>query len=58
MEINENGLRPKYLNEFIGQKELIYKLTIYVNVAKKKKEVSDHILFYGPSGCGKTTLAN
>ena len=58
MEINENGLRPKFLNEFIGQKELIYKLTIYINVAKKKKEVLDHILFYGPSGCGKTTLAN
>ena len=58
MEINENSLRPKYLNEFIGQKELIYKLTIYINVAKKKKEVLDHILFYGPSGCGKTTLAN
>ncbi|MGM9857744.1 MAG: Holliday junction branch migration DNA helicase RuvB [Bacilli bacterium] len=58
MEINENGLRPKYLKEFIGQKELIYKLSVYIDAARKRKEVLDHILFYGPAGCGKTTLAN
>lgn len=53
----EKSLRPKKLDEFIGQKELIQKLKIYLQAAKKRNEPMDHILFHGPPGLGKTTLA-
>lgn len=49
--------RPFYLNEFIGQKSLIDNLKIFINSAKKREQVMDHVLFYGPPGLGKTTLA-
>lgn len=52
------SLRPSWLNEYIGQTNLINNLRIYINAAKQRNEVLDHILFYGPPGIGKTTLAN
>ena len=50
-------VRPKYLDEFIGQAKLKEKLKIYISAAKGRNEPLDHILFYGPPGLGKTTLA-
>lgn len=52
-----NILRPDFLNEFIGQKNIKNNLAVYINAAKKLETNLDHILFYGPPGLGKTTLA-
>ena len=54
----ENTLRPKYLNEYIGQTKVKENMKIYIEAAKKRKEPLDHVLLYGPQGLGKTTLAN
>src|SRR3712207_725283 len=51
------ALRPKYLREVIGQKEVARRLAIAVNAAKKLREPLSHILFDGPPGLGKTTFA-
>ncbi len=55
---NEYSLRPQRLSEYIGQKNVKKKLSIFVQAAKNRKEALDHVLFYGPPGLGKTTLAN
>lgn len=55
---NENNLRPKWLNEYIGQEKVKNQLNIYIQAAKQRKESLDHTLLYGPPGLGKTTLAN
>lgn len=52
------SLRPESLNEFIGQKAVIEKLSISIQAAKKRQETLEHVLFYGPPGLGKTTLAH
>lgn len=51
-------LRPKTLEEYIGQENIKKNLSIYIGAAKHRKETLDHVLFYGPPGLGKTTLAN
>lgn len=51
-------LRPKLLNEFIGQRNFIENLKVYIYAAKQRKEPLDHILLSGPPGLGKTTLSN
>ena len=51
------SLRPRMLNEYIGQKESKEMLSIYIEACKKRNEALDHCLFYGPPGLGKTTLA-
>jgi len=52
------SLRPKLLNECIGQRNVKDKLAIAIAAAQKRSEPLEHILFYGPPGLGKTTLAN
>jgi Holliday junction DNA helicase RuvB len=52
------SLRPKYLNECIGQKNVKEKLSIAITAARQRSEPLEHILFYGPPGLGKTTLAH
>ena len=55
---NENSLRPKSIDEYIGQDKAKENLQIYINAAKLRGESLDHVLLYGPPGLGKTTLAN
>ncbi len=54
----ETTLRPKFIEEFNGQKNIIDNLKIIVKAAKQRSEPLDHVLFYGPPGLGKTTLAH
>ncbi|MBR0414403.1 MAG: Holliday junction branch migration DNA helicase RuvB [Clostridia bacterium] len=53
----ELSLRPKVLEEYIGQDKVKEKLKIYIAAAKNRNDILDHILLYGPPGLGKTTLA-
>ena len=53
----ENGLRPRSLEDYIGQKKVKENLEIYIKAAKERREALDHVLLYGPPGLGKTTLA-
>ncbi|WP_455257533.1 Holliday junction branch migration DNA helicase RuvB [Peptoniphilus asaccharolyticus] len=56
--IVENSLRPKRLDEYIGQYKVIEKLNIFIEAAKNRHEPLDHVLLSGPPGLGKTTLSN
>ncbi|MCD5383285.1 Holliday junction branch migration DNA helicase RuvB [candidate division WOR-3 bacterium] len=53
----ERTLRPKSLNEFVGQERLKENLTVFIEATRRRDEPLDHILFFGPPGLGKTTLA-
>ena len=57
-ERTEVSLRPKTLDEYIGQTKVKENMKIYIEAAKKRNEPLDHILLYGPPGLGKTTLAS
>ena len=54
----ETSIRPKLLEEYIGQSKVKENMKIYIEAAKKRGEALDHVLLYGPPGLGKTTLAN
>ena len=54
---NEGSLRPRWLNEYIGQEKTKEKLKIFMGAAKTRGEALDHVLLSGPPGLGKTTLA-
>ena len=54
----EKSLRPSQFDEFIGQKELVDNLKLYIEAANRRGDALDHVLLFGPPGLGKTTLAN
>lgn len=56
-ELFDNELRPKRLNDYIGQNQIKDALVVFIKAAKMRNEPLEHILFHGPPGLGKTTLA-
>ena len=56
--IVEKTLRPSHFDDFIGQKDVVDNLKLYIDAANKRDESLDHVLLFGPPGLGKTTLAN
>src|SRR5690606_25002025 len=54
----EASLRPQSLREYVGQREVVEKLSIALEAARRRGEALDHVLLYGPPGLGKTTLAH
>ena len=54
----ERALRPKQLDEYVGQSKARSQLEIFINATRKRKEALDHVLLFGPPGLGKTTLAH
>ena len=57
-EAIERALRPKVLDEYIGQEKARSQLEIFINAARGRSEALDHVLLFGPPGLGKTTLAH
>ncbi len=57
-EAIERALRPKHLDEYVGQAKIRDQLEIFISAARKRSEALDHTLLFGPPGLGKTTLAN
>ena len=54
----ERALRPKELQEYVGQEKVRSQLEIFISAAKNRNEALDHVLLFGPPGLGKTTLAH
>jgi Holliday junction DNA helicase RuvB len=57
-EAIERALRPKLLDEYVGQQKVREQLEIFIGAAKKRAEALDHVLLFGPPGLGKTTLSH
>jgi Holliday junction DNA helicase RuvB len=57
-EVLERALRPRQLDEYVGQEKIRDQLSIFIEAAKKRGEPLDHVLLFGPPGLGKTTLAH
>ncbi|WP_028243690.1 Holliday junction branch migration DNA helicase RuvB [Pseudobutyrivibrio ruminis] len=55
--VNDNALRPKSFEGYIGQSKVKENMKIYIQAAKNRGDALDHVLLYGPPGLGKTTLA-
>ncbi|MEC7799039.1 MAG: Holliday junction branch migration DNA helicase RuvB [Candidatus Neomarinimicrobiota bacterium] len=56
--IDEKSLRPNKMEDFIGQKDVVESLKLYIEAANNRNESLDHVLLFGPPGLGKTTLSN
>jgi len=54
----DHALRPQSLDEFVGNKEVVERLKIFISAAKQRQDPLGHVLFYGPPGVGKTSLAH
>ena len=54
----ERALRPRALDEYVGQEKIRGQLSIFIEAARKRKESLDHVLLFGPPGLGKTTLSH
>jgi holliday junction DNA helicase RuvB len=57
-EVLERALRPRMLDEYVGQEKIRNQLSIFIEAARRRKEPLDHTLLFGPPGLGKTTLAH
>src|ERR1700694_4482671 len=57
-EVFERALRPRQLDEYVGQEKVRGQLEIFIEAAKRRAEALDHVLLFGPPGLGKTTLAH
>lgn len=57
-DVEENALRPKTMEGYVGQSKVKENLSVYISSAKMHGEALDHVLLYGPPGLGKTTLAH
>ena len=57
-EAFERALRPRLLDEYVGQEKVRGQLEIFIEAAKRRAEALDHVLLFGPPGLGKTTLAH
>lgn len=57
-EVLERALRPRHLEEYVGQEKIRGQLEIFIEAAKRRGEPLDHVLLFGPPGLGKTTLAH
>ena len=57
-EAIERALRPKLLDEYVGQEKIRDQLSIFISAARQRSEPLDHTLLFGPPGLGKTTLAH
>jgi Holliday junction DNA helicase RuvB len=54
----DRALRPKLLDDYIGQPEVCEQMDIFIQAARKRREALDHVLIFGPPGLGKTTLSH
>ncbi|MBT4884590.1 MAG: Holliday junction branch migration DNA helicase RuvB [Legionellales bacterium] len=54
----DNSIRPASFTDYVGQREVVNQLKIFISAARKRQEALDHVLIFGPPGLGKTTLAN
>lgn len=57
-DTEENVLRPRTMEDYVGQDKVKHNLSVYMEAAKARGEALDHVLLYGPPGLGKTTLAH
>ncbi|MCA9312060.1 MAG: Holliday junction branch migration DNA helicase RuvB, partial [Phycisphaerales bacterium] len=57
-DVSNQALRPRHLDEYIGQRDLVERLRIAIEAARRRGEALEHVLLHGPPGLGKTTLAH